>query len=502
MKKTLIAVGLLLVTILLSLAGRVGLSRKAAANSSSRRVLYYVDPMHPAYKSSEPGIAPDCGMPLEPVYADAARESTVGADSVSSIPVGTVRINPEMQQLIGIRTVAAEKTTGAGHLRILGRVVADDSRVYRVTAGVDGWFRETYDGSVGSYVKKDEKLAAFYSPEFVSQENSYLVASDRLTVPVKEVSRGIQYAADRLRNLGMSDMQIKELGESRQMPENIYVVSPANGIIVARNLAIGQRFEKGMEFYRIVDLSRVWIMADVFENEVQYFRPGVNAIVTVADTGKALRARVANVLPQVDPKSRTIKVRLEADNPGLILRQDMFVDVDLDVKVDASLSVPEDAVLDSGLQRRVFVDRGEGRFEPREVETGKHFNSRIEIVKGLTLGERVVVSGNFLVDSESRLKDLGSSQRAASVVDTSSITASVSNAAVSREHKDRGAHTAADLIKDPNCGKDIDRKAAAIGNTLDVHGSTLYFCSKRCREEFKKKSKHEVELMAAVPRHD
>jgi membrane fusion protein, copper/silver efflux system len=207
-----------------------------------------------------------------------------------------------------------------------------------------------------------------------------------------------------LRSLGISDAQIRELDLTRKVPEDIYVVSPVNGFILARNISPGLRFEKRMEFYRIADLSHVWIVADLFASEAQYFHSGAVARVTLPDQRRSFSARVSSVLPQVDPSTRTLKLLLEADNKTFALRPDMFVDLDLRVQLPPGLSVPADAVLDSGLSKRVFVDRGDGFFEPREVETGEPFGDRVQIVRGLAEGEKVVTSATFLVDSESRLK--------------------------------------------------------------------------------------------------
>ncbi len=383
---------------------------RVQASGTARRVLYYVDPMHPAYKSDKPGIAPDCGMQLEPVYADEAAEATASAVPAQSTP-GAVNIDSERQQLVGIRVATVEKTSGTRALRIPGRVTADETRVYRVNAGVDGFVKETHEDTVGSQVKKDQRLAIIYSPEFVSPAGGYLSATDgTLGGTGKRGEAGTpslpaaQNWANRLRTLGMSDAQIKELDSTRIIPEDIYVLSPANGFILARSISPGQRFERRMEFYRIADLSHVWIVADLFGSEAQYFHPGAVARITLPEQKRSFFARVANILPQIDPSTRTLKLRLEADNKNFALRPDMFVDVDLTVATPPGLSVPADAVLDSGLSKRVFVDRGNGIFEPREVDTGERFGDRVQILRGLAEGEKVVASGTFLVDSESRLR--------------------------------------------------------------------------------------------------
>jgi Cu(I)/Ag(I) efflux system membrane fusion protein len=384
--------------------------RLQAPRVRTRRVLYYVDPMHPAYKSDRPGIAPDCGMPLEPVYADEDVER--GAlDRPTETAPESINISPEKQQLFGIRVAAVERSSGNRTMRIPGRVAADETRVYRVNVGVDGFVKETHDDAIGNQVKKDQQLAVIYSPEFLSVMGGYLSASERTQGgTVKDGAAGIQGLAgiqnwaDRLRNLGMSEAQIKELSLTRNIPNDIYVLSPADGFILSRNISPGQRFERHTEFYRIVDLSHVWILADLFGSEAQYFHPGAFARITLPEQKKSFSARVSRVLPQIDPSTRTLKLRLEADNKAFALRPDMFVDVDLQFPVPSGLSVPADAVLDSGLSKRVFVARGNGFFEPREVETGELFGDRVQIVRGLVVGERVVTSGTFLVDSESRLK--------------------------------------------------------------------------------------------------
>ena len=404
MRKTYLAAFAVLI-ILSFAAGRHFGPGTASAKTGTRRVLYWVDPMHPAYKSDKPGIAPDCGMQLEPVYADASGASPAAESSSASLPPGTVNIDLEKQQLVGISLATVKPTSGTSTLRVPGRVAADETRVFRLNAGSDGFVRETFQDAVGTPVKKDQRLASFYAPEFLTVAGGYISTTERNAGAAAQTALlGTQNWADRLRNLGMSDAQIKQLGETRKIPETVYIVAPVDGFILSRNLSAGMKFDRATEFYRIADLSKVWIVASVFENEARYFRPGVMARISLPDGERSFSARVSQVLPQVDAASRTVQVRLEADNPGFRLRPEMYVDVELPVSLPAGLSVPLDALLDSGLNQRVFVDRGNGWFEPRVVQTGWRFGDRVEIVKGLAAGERVVASGTFLVDSESRLK--------------------------------------------------------------------------------------------------
>jgi RND family efflux transporter MFP subunit len=202
----------------------------------------------------------------------------------------------------------------------------------------------------------------------------------------------------------MSEAQISEMDEKRQLPESVDIVSPTDGFVIARNISPGQHFDRSMEFYRVADLSRVWILADIFQEDAHKVHPGAVAHVSMRDHGKTFIARVIDVLPQVDPATRTLKLRLEVENPSFILRPDMFVDVQLASSLPEALTVPADAVIDSGLEQRVFVQRADGAFEPRTVRTGWHAGDRVQIVSGLAEGERVVAEGTFLIDSESRLK--------------------------------------------------------------------------------------------------
>jgi Cu(I)/Ag(I) efflux system membrane fusion protein len=381
--------------------------------------------MHPAYRSDKPGTAPDCGMALEPVYAEEVSKSLLPSED--SMPE-TVQIDPASQHLYGIRLAKVERDTGKGTIRVFGRVAADQTLVYRVNLGTDGFVKETYNDAIGNYVKKDQHLAIIYSPEFLSVAGGYLSANERgsggygtpkdNSVPsITQGAASSQARADRLRNLGMSDSQIDEISANHKIPENIYVVSPTDGFILSRSISPGVRFERYTDMYTIANLSRVWILAEVFGKDAKAFRPGARARITLPDTGETFQAKVSNVLPEVDPATRFLRPRLEVDNPGFKLRPDMFVNVELTVSLPTGLSVPADAVVDSGMSKRVFVETSSNHFETREVETGWRLNDRVQIVKGLKEGETVVAAGTFLVDSESRLQiaaNSGSSSREAS----------------------------------------------------------------------------------------
>ena len=478
MKKILSVLLLLVLLALTYLAGRHHAPVSIGANAGARHILYYVDPMHPSYKSDKPGIAPDCGMQLEPVYADDLAASGSASVEQRGQPGGLVNISLEQQQLIGIRSVEVSRTSGSVHLTAPGRVVADETRTYRLTAGTDGLVLTTIDQAAGSLVQKNEVLATFVSPEFLTAEQTFLQDWNRAPEnkyerlsPAEWKDWTLKLAASRLRALGVGDDQLRALIAKKEAADSIEIVSPVNGVVLSRSVTSGQQVQKGAEFYRIADLMRVWILASFHEDEGKGLHPGTEVKITVSNQEKSWRARVSSVLPQFDPATRTLQVRLEAENPGLVLRPDMFVNVELETQFPDALTVPVDALLDSGLTKRVYVDRGNGAFEPRKVETGRRSGDRVEVVSGLAPGERVVVSGTFLLDSESRLK---SPQR---------------SLAVNQEHAPNGVISLkpGKLTKDLACGMEVDpAESAAAGNTESYGGTTYYFCSRSCRDKFHK----------------
>jgi len=391
-------------------------------------------------------------MELEPVY-EGTKTDGVAAKVV--LPKGAVHISSEKQQMIGVRISRVEKSSTGRSLRLLGRVVPDEARLYKVKAAVDGWIQDVYPVTAGTLVKKGDPLASFYSPDFYAVEQNFLFALTNQDKKVfADTTRQVQTLEDNLRGFGMDPEQLEEIKKTRVGTRNVVISAPGSGLVVLRDVSAGLRFQKGDELYRIVGLDKVWIYADLYENEARYFRAGGTARVTQPQMGAQFDARISDVLPQFDPTTRTFKVRLQADNPEYILRPDMFVDVDFPLDLPPSLAVPAGAVLDTGTQKTVFVDLGNGYFEPRRVETGWRMDNQIEIVKGLMEGEKIVVSGNFLIDSESRLQGLASGYQSDDVVD-------------------------------PVCGMTVDpTKAKALASVFE--GQNYYFCSQLCKEAFDK----------------
>jgi RND family efflux transporter MFP subunit len=372
-----------------------------AADVPKGKILYYRDPEDPNYRSEQPGLNPETGNDLEPVYDEPGP--------------GHVAISTEKQQWIGVRTQVVERMTVSDSLRVPGRVAVDETRLTRVTSRTMGWIDKVHADFTGRLVKQGEPLLTLYSPELTASQQEFLLARKaRATLRESSVAAVraanesmVEAARERLRHhWGLDEAALRRLEESGEVQRTSTLYAPSTGFIVARNAFPGARVTPETELYSLADLSRVWVIADVFETDAGRIRLGQSARVEPAYApGRSLMARVSYIFPRVDPQSRTMPVRLELDNPNFTLKPDQFMNVEFAFASAPRLVVPEESVLDGGLTQTVYVDRGEGIFEPRRVDTGERFDGRVEIVSGLKEGERVVVSGVFLLDSESKLKN-------------------------------------------------------------------------------------------------
>ena len=371
-----------------------------SSTTGGRRVLYYIDPMHPAYTSDKPGVAPDCGIRLEPVYADQLPSPTAAGETVSP-PPGAIHISAERQQLIGVKFSTVESAGGTRTIRAVGRVSADETRVGHVHTRTEGWIETVFVAFTGDVVRKDEPMLTIYSPEMLASQEELLLAAR-----AREVMPSLFNAARRRLQLWeLSDDQIDQVVRTGQPIRNITVHAPMSGFVTERKAFPNQKVTPDSDLYTITDLSRVWIVADVFESDITAIKIGDPAYVTFENrSAPSVAAKVNYIQPQVDPMTRTLKVRLDANNPGLRMKPEMFVNVEFGVASAPQLTVPADAILDTGDRQTVFVDLGHGYLEPRQVTVGERFGDRVTLTHGLAAGERVVSSGTFLVDSESQLK--------------------------------------------------------------------------------------------------
>jgi len=372
--------------------------------SDPNRILYWVDPMHPWYKSDKPGIAPDCGMKLVPVHTGEAQYQSREKD--------IVQISPEKQQLIGVQYGTAEYENSADTIQAAARVTLDETRMTKIQPRVEGWISQVFADFTGKYVKKGDRLLTLYSPDALATEQEYLLALKAQHITHAAMA-GMQESTVNLvaaarRRLELWDIpapQIDEIGRTGKTIDDLTLVSPASGYITERNAFNKQHVTPDTVLYTLADLSTVWVIADVFEYEAAGVRLGQRAAMALDYLpGRTFHGRVNYILPQVDPVTRTLKVRIAFDNPGGALKPDMFGQVTLSTGGARRLMVPRSAVLDSGDRQVVFLDRGNGAFEPRSVKTGQQSGDRIEILSGLSAGVRIVISGNFLIDSESQLK--------------------------------------------------------------------------------------------------
>jgi Cu(I)/Ag(I) efflux system membrane fusion protein len=369
-------------------------------------------PMHPDYRSDEPGDCPICSMRLVPMpTGDEAAAGPAATDHAAA----HVTIDPRRQQLVGVKLAAVARVPASVTVEASGTVQPDETRIAHVHVKVMGFIEDVLVDYVGAPVRRGQALFTMYSPELVATQAEYLSARrhrDRMAsspLPwAREAADALVAAArDRLLRWDVSDAEIREL-ERRGAPlRELTLHSPVDGVVVERMAYHhGRTVSPDMDVYAIVDLSRVWVQAEVFESEVSHVHPGQAAEVRLPyEPGLApVHGTVAFVQPTVSPVTRTVRVRIEVPNPDLALRPDQFVEVTLRKNLGEQLVVPEDAVVDSGRAQVAFVARGEGAFEPRTIVAGPLVEGGRVVLSGLEAGEQVAASANFLVDSESRLR--------------------------------------------------------------------------------------------------
>ena len=374
------------------------------ASTSDRKVLYYYDAMNPQNRYDKPGKAPD-GMDLVPKYANEE-------GGMENRPAGTVHLSPAKQQLIGVQTSTVQREKLFRTIRAVGQLTADETKLAHVHLKVSGWIDQVYVDYVGKLVKKGEPLFTLYSPDLVSTEQEYLIARKGKqylgSSSFPEASQGadslLNSARERLRLWDISDEQIKKLDETGEVTRTLTFYSPIDGFVLDRKAFPQTNATPDMELYTMADLSTIWATAEIYEFEVPFVRVGQQAQMELSYfPGKTYSGRVTYIYPTVDPQTRTVKVRLEFPNPDFELKPQMYSDVMLNIDYGNPVVVPQAAVLDSGERQTVFVALDDGYFAPREIKTGAKVDEKVIVLSGLKPGETIVTSGNFLIDSESRL---------------------------------------------------------------------------------------------------
>lgn len=393
-------------------AGSSAAGVAAGAATKSRKILYYRNPMGLADTSPTPKKDP-MGMDYIPVYADERGDGGDAADAATAGHAGRVRISAEKIQKLGVRVEAAGLRQLEGSMRALGRIEADERRIYTVAPKFEGYVERLHVNVTGQAVARGQPLFEVYSPELVSTQREYLIAIQGANAPndtSDEARRGMRELAEaslmRLRNWDVADEQLASLARSGEIRRTLTLRSPVAGIVTDKKAVQGMRFMPGEALYQVSNLSSVWVIADVYEQDIGRLRTGSRATVQLtAYPGRVFPGTVSYVYPTLRAETRTLPVRVELANPGGQLRPGMYAQVELALADSARvLAIPADAVIDSGTRRIVLVQVDEGRFEPRDVRLGRRTADYVEVLDGVRAGEPVVVAANFLIDAESRLK--------------------------------------------------------------------------------------------------
>ena len=385
-------------------AGAAG--AQPAAGSASAQPEQWQCPMHPSIVQDHPGDCPICGMKL--VKVEGARG---GAGAAAPEGMSGVTIDPDRQQLIGLKIVHAERGPVGGSWRTSGRVAVDETRVHHVNVKLSGFMEQVHANFVGRPVKAGEPLFSIYSPELLAAQQELLLALEtrkRLADSGGMTADGDALVAASRRKLELWDVprsEIERLERTGKSSRTITFSSPATGVVTKKDVVPGMRVTAGDMPFEIVDLSRVWVLADAYETDLGQVKVGMTATLRLkAFPDRTFKGRVAFIDPLLDPKTRTAKVRVEVANPSGELRPEMFGEVVLQGRSREGVRIPTDAVIHTGTSSVVFVALPGGKFQPREVQLGETNADFVEVASGVEAGDGVVTRANFLVDSESRLR--------------------------------------------------------------------------------------------------
>jgi RND family efflux transporter MFP subunit len=446
--------GVLTVLVLALIAGGLVLACRAGGHDQAEK---YYCPMHPTYVSDEPGDCPICNMRLVPFDTKTAEAKTLGAPpaapterkvlfyrspmdpSVTSmvpqkdamgmdfVPVyadetggdsgvpglATVSVDADGVRLAGVRTALATTESVARTTRTVGLVTPDERSIRHVHTRIGGWVEKLYVNYTGQQVRAGEAILSVYSPELLASQGELLraraAAARFATSSLPEVRKGgeelVAASRQRLELFGVPRSFIAQVERSGKPQRAVTLTAPSSGFVTTKDVFEGQEVQPGMELFTLTELSHVWVEAEFYEYEAQLLRIGQPAEIRLPyDPGHGMRGVVSFIYPTLQPESRTLKVRVELDNPDGHLRPGMYVDVVTEFAGSRGVTVPDDAVIDTGARQVVFVERQPGTFEPREVRLGVRGEGRALILSGIREGEKVATRANFLLDSESRLR--------------------------------------------------------------------------------------------------
>jgi RND family efflux transporter MFP subunit len=373
---------------------------------TGKKIKYWTSPMDPTYISDEPGKSP-MGMDLVPVYEE---------EGEGKEPASTIRIDPVTMQNMGVRFGRVQRKALIKNIRTVGNIMYDETKIFKVNLKFSGWIEKLYVDFVGEDVKKGQPLFDIYSPELVTTQEEYLLAlnqyeslSNSSYARIRKGARRLLEASrTRLRFWDLTEAQIEAIGKTGKIKKTLTVYSPATGVVTQKDAFEGHYVKEGEHQFEIANLSTVWVDVDVYEYELPWVRKGMAADMELSYIpGKRFKGKVLFIYPYLDPKTRTAKLRLAFPNPGYRLKPGMYADIYLkSVIATDSLVIPQEAVIDSGVRKIVFVALGEGKFQPRDVNIGLEGNdNEFQVLEGLSEGEEIVLSAQFMLDSESRLRE-------------------------------------------------------------------------------------------------
>ena len=488
---------------------------EAGSGTGEKKIAYYKDPMHPWFTSDKPGKAPDCGMDLVPVYEGESNGKGI-------------KIDPVVVQNIGVKVEDVIKRKLNKTIRAVGKVDYDERRVYSVNSKIMGWVEKLHVDYTGKLIHKGEPLMELYSPELVSTQEEYLQAlryqKKLQESSLEEARKGsdelIQSARRRLQYWDIPETEIKALEERGAPNKTMTIYSPVDGVVIEKMVQRGQNIMGGMELYKIADLSTVWVLADVYQYELPWVKVGGQVEIELSYlAGKSFRGVITYIYPYLNMETKTAKVRVEVPNTqNFELKPDMYATVKITSPISVyAVAVPDEAIIRSGERNVVVMSLGGGYFDPREVKLGATAEGYVQILDGIKEGEKIVVSSQFLIDSESNLKAAISQMAGHAGMDMSKPMESSGNGGTKEKGKEGKKNTRTHVHRqggmddmqmdmgqpvdsakmiwgDSATGNEVSRKIDPVcGMEADpsgkysfaYEGKTYYFCSEEDREKFK-----------------
>lgn len=379
----------------------------------------YTCSMHPFIIKDKPGTCPICGMELIKKIDNAPADGTpqTPEQKQQADMLGHVSLSPTQRVIANVATVAAKQSTLNKEINAVGIVQYDQSRQAKVTAWISGRIDKLYVTTVGAYVSKNKPVADVYSPDLLATQQEYLLAiksrEQLKNSPIPSISQNgdglVASSKQRLMLFGVKESQIAELEKAGKPNIRLPIYTPQSGVVIEKMVQQGQYVNTGDPLFNIADLSTVWVEIEVYENEFTNIRIGQRVeIRSQSFPGRPFTGRISFIYPFLDPKTRTVKARVEMPNPGMKLKPDMFVNAIIKVPLGSAIVVPVTAVIDTGKRQVVWVEASPGMFEPRDVQVGQQTDDKVQILSGINPGDKVAVSGSYLIDSESQLKGGGS----------------------------------------------------------------------------------------------